>query len=938
MRDFVVGAWGTEESLPYRVVEGLHYQRKERDSLKRKVNTLRSKIRTKEQSKVRDKNYEQELTELKQEKNAMQSLVARIGDTQTLNFFTDEGLIPNYAFPEAGVVLRSIIYRKKAKAQEGQSRYDTWMYEYERPARSAIHELVPESFFYAGGRKVQIDQVDLNVSEVENWRFCNNCSYLFMTSESDATSACPECGSNMWADDGQKRKMLRMRTVFSSTSDKDSRIGDDSDDREPSFYNRQMLVNFKAEHIKDAYHVNSDDFPFGFEFLSKATFREINFGEKGDQGDIVTIAGQELPRKGFTFCRFCGKVQKQNGDIRHAFTCTSRKQESPDNLTECVYLYREFTSEAIRFLLPVTTFSGSERKLHSFVAALHLGLKRKFKGNIDHLQTTLADEPVPDSNFRKNYLVLYDTVPGGTGYLKQLMRSEEPLMEVFEAALEVLRACECNQDPEKDGCYRCLYAYRTSFNMAGTSRDTAVALLDDIVKHRGNLGRIDTLKHIQVNALFDSELEARFVEALQRSRGDDRPVNLSKSVVNGKPGYLFKIGERSWYIEPQAQLGPEVGIRVPSKADFVFWPARDQDKILPIVIFTDGFFYHKDRIGMDMAQRMAIAQSGKYHVWSLSWQDVENRYRSQGQYFENFLDPTGSPAVNKLDQFLAHYGAASLGRIHSKDSFEWLLRFLEHPSRKTWRACAFVYGLMTVDANRFSTPESIDGWCDTVRQTLPEGPFEVMHRPKAKSLFGLLERDHEATGPLLKLFSMVDQSAVSNGHMDQMHLACCIFNSEMNREDEAFESIWNGYLRLYNLYQFLPGALFAATEAFDRSIYETMARQSREGLPTAEQITPTEPDATAWEEIYSLAMPALGNFLKRLAKSGGSIPEVGFEMTDETGEVIAEVELGWPDVKVAIIAEWQKDFQATLEGLGWRVYPLDDATDRPEDVIDALKG
>ncbi len=106
----------------------------------------------------------------------------------------------------------------------------------------------------------------------------------------------------------------------------------------------------------------------------------------------------------------------------------------------------------------------------------------------------------------------------------------------------------------------------------------------------------------------------------------------------------------------------------------------------------------------------------------------------------------------------------------------------------------------------------------------------------------------------------------------------------------------------------------------------------------AGRITPTEPDATAWEEVYSLAMPSLGNFLRRLAKSGGSIPEVSFEMTDESGEVIAEAELGWPGVKVAIIADWQKEFEATLEGLGWRVYQLHDATDRPEKVIEALKG
>lgn len=63
---------------------------------------------------------------------------------------------------------------------------------------------------------------------------------------------------------------------------------------------------------------------------------------------------------------------------------------------------------------------------------------------------------------RQYLVVIYDSVPGGTGYLKELMRYEQPLFEVFEAALAAMDTCECNHDPDKDGCYRCLFAYRNS--------------------------------------------------------------------------------------------------------------------------------------------------------------------------------------------------------------------------------------------------------------------------------------------------------------------------------------------------------------------------------------------------------------------------------------------------------------------------------------------
>ena len=55
------------------------------------------------------------LEDLKRERSAVLDLIKSINEQLTLNFFTDEGLLPNYAFPEEGVTLNSIIVRKKDK-------------------------------------------------------------------------------------------------------------------------------------------------------------------------------------------------------------------------------------------------------------------------------------------------------------------------------------------------------------------------------------------------------------------------------------------------------------------------------------------------------------------------------------------------------------------------------------------------------------------------------------------------------------------------------------------------------------------------------------------------------------------------------------------------------------------------------------------------------
>jgi DEAD/DEAH box helicase domain-containing protein len=811
-----------------------------------------------------------------------------------------------------------MIYRRKEVQREGQSRYETFTFEYERPAVSAISELAPENKFYAGGRRVMVDQIDLSVSEIETWRFCTQCSFHEMDTQASGKSACPHCGSPLWADAGQKRQMVRMRQVFATTADRESRIGDDNDDRDPSFYNKQMMIRYNEADITDAFCIDSDEFPFGFEFLKRVSLREVNFGEKGELGENVVIAGVESRRKGFVICKFCGKVQNRKNEIQHALWCPARKKDDENNLSECVYLYREFSSEAVLILLPISTFEGSERKLHSFVAALHMGLKQTFGGSIDHLQTALHEEPAANSKYRKKYLVLYDTVPGGTGYLKQLMRSEAPLFAVFEKALETLSACPCNQDPAKDGCYRCLFAYRRSYTMGGTSREAAKSLLSEILKHRARLVRTGSLKGVQVNALFDSELEARFVEALRRVRVDDMPARLTKEVVNGKPGYFYRVGRKAYYIELQVPLGASVGVTVPSRADFVFRPARIQDGTRPVAVFTDGFYYHKDRVGLDMAQRTSIARSGNFHVWSLSWKDIENRYKDQGGYFHNYLSIDVNDRALKYSRVLDFLGAEKIAKLNSTDSFDWLIRFLADPDVKRWCCHSSVHSLLHLDMTRFGGNAEKAGWAAKLRDHFPEEISEWIGDLEEPCLYGLFEPEND----FIKLFVAIGQDHFKKGDFSGLHAACCLLDGPREREKQAFESAWNGYLRCYNLFQFLEKAFF--------STWQGKASGQPHGKPKAWDDIKTDSGSDAWREARELTDPKLHPFMDHLAAAGWDVPEIGFELVDPMGAVIAEAELAWPELTICVLDAEQRIHGDAFSNAGWRVHEIEAVMAAPE--------
>ena len=241
--------------------------------------------------------------------------------------------------------------------------------------------------------------------------------------------------------------MLRMRQVISTPSEQESRSYDESDDREPQFYQKNMFVVKEDADISEAYFIDREEVPFGFEFFRKITLREVNFGEKMAGGPQLTIAGRAVVDRPFELCGACGKVKK-NGKIEHA--------------TYCRYWGKEEKEKVDRGMLPVQGIhigshphaaSGGEFRCgpqHPFVCrGARSWSSQEVPGDPGHLLTTVMDEPVPGSDVRKRYLVLYDGVPGGTGYLKELMRDQQSLLEVFEQAYDVLKNCTCQNDPRR---------------------------------------------------------------------------------------------------------------------------------------------------------------------------------------------------------------------------------------------------------------------------------------------------------------------------------------------------------------------------------------------------------------------------------------------------------------------------------------------------------
>jgi len=238
---------GEGDGLRTRLVKTLTELLQERSSYKVRKDEL-DKQKAKLLQRPQDDATREEIDNLLRERDKLLELIKEIDGRDLLNTLTDAGLIPNYAFPEAGVELKSVLWRKRASDEPGQGAYVTLnTLKYERPAQSALSEFAPENRFYANQRRVEVDQINMNLAKADDWRFCPSCHHMQnLAVEPDVHMACPHCGDPMWADAAQKRTLLRFRQAIANSNDTEVRIDDSTEDREPKYYIRQLMADFSS--------------------------------------------------------------------------------------------------------------------------------------------------------------------------------------------------------------------------------------------------------------------------------------------------------------------------------------------------------------------------------------------------------------------------------------------------------------------------------------------------------------------------------------------------------------------------------------------------------------------------------------------------------------------------------------------------------------------
>jgi DEAD/DEAH box helicase domain-containing protein len=846
------------------------------------------------------------------QQRALKAKEKSLREENVIEFMTNVGLLPNYAFPETGVKLSATVYAHHALGDETGNTPEPLEIELQRPASQGIRELAPGNEFYTQKLRLEIKGLSLadRTDALTSMRYCSNCDALAEEgSEEYALNICPKCGSESWR--ANVHKYLHFTAATTSVRKDDAAMDDSKDERDVKSYHRMKHFKFRHSGPVSSYGLKS--IAFGIEYCKDVLLTEVNYGSQEQLQDQTQInQSPHISTLGFITCKYCGRstsVLSRVQDMRelHYPYCNHKDVVYPEDNEhqgsfECLYLYRSMQTEAIKMLLPVQLFD-TDAATAMFKAGLELGMRYYYKSNPDHIQIDAYREWNQATGQFDNYLVIYDTIPGGTGYLSKLYNTQE-FSKLIQISYEHIRDCTCRLEG-KDGCYHCILSYGNQWSRSKLSRERAEQLFKSIFDETSNWEEIDgSIGNITTSGVIEnSELEILFVKAMERIAREHQWKWVRKmDAINESYSYELYIREPDcdlkYVVIPQYRLGPAQGVAQMTKPDFQFIAVAavvggkeiDVQTLPEWSVYTDGYLYHASEQNMgfynDLLRREAIRQSqGRARLsWTLTWEDIRCYVESDGDATDQ-ADALYIASPNR--DMLADF-PNELYRM--KDSMSRFVFMLQHPNLEGLRREVFYYlAACWTDENKYVSPyEEIDRVIAQNIQssygTVRDADLESCHF-FVKSTF--IPQNQMVQGVAWYPYDQEDHFADSIRYQWAL-------TPDMTQVDKGE---WADFWRRYNLLQFFRNASQEASS------------------PTSAQLPEVNLD-----EILDY-FPGLEEVVTALVQNHVPFnPDGGFQLTDEDGIIVAEaaIKIEGQDTVIDDFAGRDED-RAKFEAHGYRV-------------------
>lgn len=775
----------------------------------------------------------------------------------------------------------------------------------------------------------------------------------------------------------------------------DARIRDDKDDRDRRFYTVVDAVDIPVGDIEPGSWRHAKQ-TFGVDYCRTAMIRRINVGPvRYDAPARDDFAGHYVRLNPFHVCTACGAASADGKPVfdydtdalsssaartpqlkHHRPWCPLRRGKPAGVTQEPVLLAHQLKTEALRVLIPAAT-ADIDAKVQSFRAALRLGVDLHFGGDPQHLDTTVASMPDAESGERRWFLVLFDSLPGGTGYLDRLTKPDA-FRETLAKAYDLLKQCPC-QEEQRRACHRCLHRYAPEQFQDVVSRNAALAMLESLlftgegedgwetteVRHTGLVG---------LDKQVESDLEARFLAAL---RGwvkitDDAALD-EDGHASGHLRFTSGPDVMHWRLTAQQQLEG-------TRTDFTF--TRVDGPAQSVKVYLEGFRFHAsrdhNRIATDAAQRTRLRAGGEV-VFQVTWADID-LFEQRPTKSAPVWPPYPGTAQEQAKAAYEQYGGqrANFAEAVFANPIDTLIAYLRDPDAARWarRARALVTGLVaTAGATQVAATGRRTELVAALRTQLTT--FSDSQRndaPLAPDAAGIgpvhVFRTQDSSG--LPILFTLDAADPENPRWSALTV---LDNTDAVLETEEHKLRWRSWLYWTNLTQFLSlaggdGVQLATSDAADFEV-EVLAvcggvgeLESLNGVtaPATAQPAVLEPateapvapipaprDAAWDEDILEILRedpseaPELLRLAEILADHGKRAPVFGYEL----GNSGWQAEFAWdtPGIKIAVVTnhhstddpEAQRRDAAYAEA-GWTARTAAEWLDRLDELLPQLPG
>ncbi|MGV9370032.1 DEAD/DEAH box helicase [Micromonospora tulbaghiae] len=885
-----------------------------------------------------DPDHAREIKMLKAEEGAVRRRLREVSGAAAHGTLVEFGLLPNYALIDNRTDLEATLtWEDKA---DGGRRFHSELRDYARPARQALVEIAPGNSYYVRGYKHEISGLDVGPVDrpaYEQWRICAQCGYVRTHLAKEDTSACPRCLDAGIADHGRLFQVLQPTRVLSRDKRDDARIRDDSDDRDRRFYATTVAVDVDPAKVDSSWRHARDT--FGVDYSRHAMIRHFNLGAQRYDRAAELFAGEEVRINRFHTCTSCGgttvdgtpAVSQQlaaetsgsavvKGAEHHRPWCPYRRSPAAPDAHVDLILAHELETEALRILIPAATAVIQER-VASFAAAVRLGIAAQYGGDPAHLQAVSATMPDGQSDGTRNFVVVFDTQPQGTGYLHRLAKPEE-FRAILELARQRIADCVCRHEG-RAVCHRCLLRYARNEHFALMSRDEALGMLDKLLDN-WNVEEGTRTDEISLIHQVESELELRFLtKLLALGETPDSGLRIDRRTDHdGARIADLRFVRDNGQSVTHWQMKLQNTVRG-TRPDVHF---KRLDAPSPeVAVYLDGFKYHAssqyNRLADDAEKRARLRAHG-YLVFAATWDDVKTWGSADGLgQWTPYGGVSKQAARERYRQFLPGADPDELEETIWVNPIEQLMRFLANPDLTRWqrRAEATLAGMLKQARDNTATDSS--GVAERLVAALRGEPLP---RPIAGKIMIARARDH-ADCPVAMVVDgrskpLPTWSALAV--LDDLPAAVA---------DAGHKERWAAWLAWGNVIQFLGNgggdAGQLAVSGLDAFEPASMAVTEGTGLVLTQRALPldeetatwlgvvaqpvaAEPETldkeSPWRDVLRYLDPAedtLDHLVQQLARQGLPAPIVGYELGDQGWQA----ELAWPDRRIAIVLTGPSD-------------------------------